>query len=219
MFENLSSKLTGIFDRLTGRGALSENDVNEAMREVRVALLEADVALPVVKDFVEKVKTSALGQEVIRSVTPGQQVIKIVHNAMVDLLGHQAEPLQLNVAPPAIIMVLGLQGSGKTTTVAKLARWLKEQQNKSVIVASAWRSARSQAARGNVETSGTLGRKSNRARGGGRDAHAGGADPAAEVPGHARSRREDLDYPSLAVSTFYFLLFYSLPPSGGRGSR
>ena len=93
MFDSLSTKLGNIFDRLTGRGALSEDDVNDAMREVRVALLEADVALPVVKDFIAKVKEKAIGQDVMRSVTPGQQVIKIVHDNLVDLLGHQAEPL------------------------------------------------------------------------------------------------------------------------------
>lgn len=136
MFESLSNKLSGIFDRLTGRGALSEADVNDAMREVRVALLEADVALPVVKDFVAKVKEKAVGQDVMRSVTPGQQVIKIVHDALVDLLGHQAEPLQLSVTPPAVIMMLGLQGSGKTTTSAKLAKYLSTTERKKVLLAS-----------------------------------------------------------------------------------
>jgi signal recognition particle subunit SRP54 len=136
MFDSLSNKLTGIFDRLTGRGALNEADVTEAMREVRIALLEADVALPVVKDFVAKVKERAVGQEVLRSVTPGQQVIKIVHDNLVELLGSTAEPLNLNVTPPAVIMMLGLQGSGKTTTAAKLAKFLKETQNKKVLLAS-----------------------------------------------------------------------------------
>ena len=136
MFESLSSKLSGIFDRLTGRGALTEADVGEAMREVRVALLEADVALSVVKDFTAKVKERAIGHEVLRSVTPGQQVIKIVHDNLVDLLGKEAEPLNLNVAPPAVIMMLGLQGSGKTTTSAKLAKFLTEKQDKKVLLAS-----------------------------------------------------------------------------------
>jgi len=126
MFESLSSKLGGIFDRLSRRGALTEGDVTAAMREVRIALLEADVALPVVKDFIEKIKERAVGQEVIRSVTPGQQVVKIVHDNLVELLGHAAEPLSLSVAPPAVILMLGLQGSGKTTTAAKLARHLQE---------------------------------------------------------------------------------------------
>ncbi len=136
MFDSLSSKLAGIFDRLTGRGALTEADVTEAMREVRVALLEADVALPVVKDFVARVRERAIGQDVVRSVTPGQQVIKIVHDNLVDLLGHQAEPLNLNVTPPAVIMMLGLQGSGKTTTSAKLAKRLTEVERKKVLLAS-----------------------------------------------------------------------------------
>ncbi|MDR3449500.1 MAG: signal recognition particle protein [Alphaproteobacteria bacterium] len=136
MFDSLSSKLTGIFDRLTGRGALSEADVTEAMREVRVALLEADVALTVVKDFVATVKEKAIGQDVMRSVTPGQQVIKIVHDNLVELLGTTAEPLNLNVTPPAIIMMLGLQGSGKTTTAAKLAKFLTDKEGKKVLLAS-----------------------------------------------------------------------------------
>jgi signal recognition particle subunit SRP54 len=136
VFESLSSKLTGIFDRLTGRGALTEADVTEAMREVRIALLEADVALSVVKDFTAKVKEKAIGQDVMRSVTPGQQVIKIVHDNLVDLLGHQAEPLNLNTTPPTIIMMLGLQGSGKTTTSAKLAKHLTATERKKVLLAS-----------------------------------------------------------------------------------
>jgi signal recognition particle subunit SRP54 len=136
MFESLSNKLNGIFDRLTRRGALSEDDVNAALREVRVALLEADVALPVVKDFVAKIKERAIGQEVIRSVTPGQQVIKIVHDNLVELLGTSAVPLNLATNPPAIIMMLGLQGSGKTTTSAKLAKRLAETEKKKVLLAS-----------------------------------------------------------------------------------
>ncbi len=136
MFDSLSNKLNGVFGRLTGRGALTEADVTEAMREVRVALLEADVALPVVKDFVEKVKAAAIGQDVMRSVTPGQQVIKIVHDNLVELLGKEAVPLNLNVTPPAIIMMLGLQGSGKTTTSAKLAKRLSETEKKKVLLVS-----------------------------------------------------------------------------------
>jgi len=136
VFENLSNRLTGIFDRLTRRGNLTEEDVNEAMREVRIALLEADVALPVVKDFIAKVKEGAVGQDVARSVTPGQQVIKIVHDHLVDLLGKEAEPLNIGVTPPAVIMMLGLQGSGKTTTSAKLAKRLTETDRKKVLLAS-----------------------------------------------------------------------------------
>jgi len=136
MFDTLSSKLGGIFDRLKGRGALNESDVSDALREVRIALLEADVALPVVKDFITKVKERAIGQEVIRSVTPGQQVVKIVHDNLVELLGTQTEDLNIAAAPPAVIMTLGLQGSGKTTTAAKLAKWLKESERKKVLLAS-----------------------------------------------------------------------------------
>ncbi len=136
MFEGLSNKLNGIFDRLTRRGNLTEDDVNEAMREVRVALLEADVALSVVKDFVVKVKERAVGAEVTRSISPGQQVIKIVHDNLVELLGTTAEPLKLNTTPPTIIMMLGLQGSGKTTTSAKLAKRLNETDRKKVLLAS-----------------------------------------------------------------------------------
>jgi len=136
MFDSLSNKLNGILDRLTRRGSLSEDDVNAAMREVRIALLEADVALSVVKDFIAKVRERAVGQEVIRSVTPGQQVIKIVHDNLVELLGTTAEGLNLNVSPPAIIMMLGLQGSGKTTTSAKLAKYLSEKEKKKVLLAS-----------------------------------------------------------------------------------
>jgi signal recognition particle subunit SRP54 len=136
MFDSLSTKLNGILDRLTRRGNLTEDHVNAAMREVRIALLEADVALPVVKDFVAKVRERAVGQEVTRSVTPGQQVIKIVHDNLVELLGTVAEPLNLNVTPPAVIMMLGLQGSGKTTTSAKLAKHLKDKEKKKVLLVS-----------------------------------------------------------------------------------
>jgi signal recognition particle subunit SRP54 len=136
MFDTLSTKLGAVFNRLTGRGNLTEADVVDAMREVRVALLEADVALPVVKDFIEKIKSRAIGEEVTRSVTPGQQVIKIVHDNLVALLGKEAEPLNLTVTPPAVIMMLGLQGSGKTTSSAKLAKRLYEIERKKVLLAS-----------------------------------------------------------------------------------
>ena len=135
MFESLSERLGGVFERLRGRGALSEEDVRGAMREVRVALLEADVALPVVRAFVDQVTEKAVGQEVLRSVTPGQQVVKLVHDALVEMLGAPGE-LRLDVAPPAVIMTVGLQGSGKTTSTAKLARRLKERAGKKVLMAS-----------------------------------------------------------------------------------
>jgi signal recognition particle subunit SRP54 len=136
MFETLSERLGGVFDRLRGRGALSESDVRAAMREVRIALLEADVALPVVRDFVDKVTEQAVGAQVLRSITPGQQVVKIVHDALVDMLGADASELNIGVTPPAIVMLVGLQGSGKTTTTAKLAKRLSERERKKVLMAS-----------------------------------------------------------------------------------
>ncbi len=136
MFDTLQERLSGIFDKLTGRGALSEKDVDAAMREVRRALIEADVALPVVREFVEKVRGRAVGQEVVKSVTPGQMVIKIVNDALVEMLGEQTAPLMVDGEPPSIILMAGLQGSGKTTTSAKIAKWLKENARKKVLVAS-----------------------------------------------------------------------------------
>ncbi|HEY5720891.1 MAG TPA: signal recognition particle protein [Allosphingosinicella sp.] len=136
MFESLSDRLSGVFDRLRGRGALNEADVRGAMREVRIALLEADVALPVVRQFVDQVTEQAVGQQVLRSVTPGQQVVKIVHDALVEMLGAEASGLELEVTPPAIILMVGLQGSGKTTTTAKIAKRLSEKERKKVMMAS-----------------------------------------------------------------------------------
>ena len=138
MFDSLSDRLSGVFDKLKGRGALNEKDVSDALREVRVALLEADVALPVARDFVAKVKERAVGQEVLRSVTPGQQVVKIVHDVLADTLGAADDAHELNLAknPPAAILMVGLQGSGKTTTTAKLARRLTQKDKKKVLMAS-----------------------------------------------------------------------------------
>ena len=136
MFESLSEKLGSVFDRLRGRGALSEADVDTALREVRVALIEADVALPVIKSFMTTVREKAVGIDVLKSVTPGQMVIKIVNDALVDMLGPDDVPLNLNTAPPAIILMVGLQGSGKTTTSGKLARQLHQKEKKSVMLAS-----------------------------------------------------------------------------------
>lgn len=136
MFDKLSDRLGGVFDKLRGRGALKEEDVRSAMREVRIALLEADVALPVVKEFVEKVTEQAVGQSVLKSITPGQQVVKIVNDGLTEMLGSELSELDLAVAPPAIIMMVGLQGSGKTTTTAKIAKRLKEKDNKKVMMAS-----------------------------------------------------------------------------------
>ncbi|SPF77048.1 Signal recognition particle protein [Aliiroseovarius pelagivivens] len=137
MFESLSDRLSGVFDRLTKQGALSEDDVKTALREVRVALLEADVSLPVARDFVKKVQEQATGQSVTKSVTPGQQVVKIVHDALVDVLTGEGEPGALKVdSPPAPILMVGLQGGGKTTTTAKLAKRLTEKEGKRVLMAS-----------------------------------------------------------------------------------
>src|SRR5215203_5801917 len=136
MFDSLSDRLGSVFDRLRGRGALTEADVRAAMREVRVALLEADVALPVARDFVDKVTERAVGQEVLRSVTPGQMVVKYVHDALVETLGSDTAELNLDVNPPAVIMMVGLQGSGKTTTTAKLGKRLTDKERKKVLMAS-----------------------------------------------------------------------------------
>ena len=136
MFENLTTRLGLVFDKLRGRGALSEADVDAALGEVRIALLEADVALPVVKDFVAQVRAKAVGQDVIRSVTPGQLVVKIVHDELVTMLGSDTAELNLIAQPPVPILMVGLQGSGKTTTTAKIAVRLEKQNGKKVLMAS-----------------------------------------------------------------------------------
>lgn len=135
MFESLSGRLADIFDRLKRKGALSEDDVAAALREIRIALIEADVALPVVKDFVNAVREKAVGQDVLRSVTPGQMVVKLVHDHLVATLGGDGT-LNFNVVPPAAILMVGLQGSGKTTTAAKIARLLQVREKKKVLLAS-----------------------------------------------------------------------------------
>ncbi len=141
MFDNLSDRLGNVFDRLKGRGSLSEQDVREAMREVRIALLEADVALPVVRRFIDAVTEKAIGSEVLKSVTPGQQVVKIVNDELVDMLGGEESAdnprtLNLNAKPPVVIMMVGLQGSGKTTTTAKLGKLIREKHGKKALMAS-----------------------------------------------------------------------------------
>jgi signal recognition particle subunit SRP54 len=128
MFEGLSERLSDILSGLTRRGALTEEDVSAAMREVRRALLEADVALEVVRSFTDKVRARAVGAEVVKSVTPGQQVVKIVHDQLVEMLGADAETIDLNAAPPVRVLMVGLQGSGKTTTTAKIAKRLTERR-------------------------------------------------------------------------------------------
>jgi signal recognition particle subunit SRP54 len=137
MFESLSNRFNDVFDRLRRRGALNEADVDSAMREIRVALLEADVALPVVKTFVDGVRAKAVGQDVLRSVSPAQMVVKIVHDHLVESLGSdQSGALNLNAVPPVVLMMVGLQGSGKTTTSAKLARLLKDRERRKILLAS-----------------------------------------------------------------------------------
>lgn len=135
MFQNLTERLSTILHKIRGQGRLTEDNIKDTLREVRRALLEADVALPVVRDFLAQVQTRALGQEVLKSLTPGQVFVKIVHGELLNVLGAAAE-LQLNVQPPAVILMAGLQGAGKTTTVAKLARFLKERQKKRVLTVS-----------------------------------------------------------------------------------
>jgi signal recognition particle subunit SRP54 len=136
MFDSLSTRLGSVFDKLRGRGTLGAADVDEALREVRVALLEADVALSVVKDFIAGVKLEAIGQQVVRSVTPGQMVVKIVNDKLVETLGASASEINLRAEPPVAVLMLGLQGSGKTTTSAKLAKRLVAKERKKVLLAS-----------------------------------------------------------------------------------
>src|SRR5579863_10047965 len=136
MFESLSERLNGVLDRLTRRGALSEADVDAALREVRRALLEADVALDVARAFTDEVKKRAVGVEILKSVTPGQMVVKIVHDQLIEMLGATAQPIDLNAPPPVVIMMVGLQGSGKTTTTAKVGKRLAETAKRKVLMAS-----------------------------------------------------------------------------------
>jgi len=136
MFDSLQERLGEVLGKLTRRGALSESDVDAALREVRIALLEADVALPVVKDFVEAVKEKAVGEQVLRSVAPGQMVIKVVHDHLIEMLGAETVPLDFDAPPPVAIMLVGLQGSGKTTSCAKIGLRLTERSKKKVLMAS-----------------------------------------------------------------------------------
>ncbi|HFB66424.1 MAG TPA: signal recognition particle protein [Aeromonadales bacterium] len=137
MFENLSDRLSRALKTISGQGRITEDNIKETLREVRMALLEADVALPVVKDFIEKVKVHALGEDVMKSLSPGQAFIKIVNQQLVEAMGGANDSLNLKVQPPAVILMAGLQGAGKTTSVAKLARYLAERENKKVLVVSA----------------------------------------------------------------------------------
>ncbi len=136
MFENLTDRLSDTIKRLRGQGRLTEDNIKDALRDVRMALLEADVALPVVRTFINSVKERAVGQEVLKSLTPGQALVKVVRDELMAVMGEACESLDLSVTPPAVVLMAGLQGSGKTTSVAKLARFLKERQKKTVLVAS-----------------------------------------------------------------------------------
>ena len=135
MFDSLSDKLGSVFDKLRGKGTLSENDVMAVSREIRIALLEADVALPVVKDFIVGIKEKATGEAIIKGVNPGQQVIKIVHDALVEMLGSESQELKFS-SPPSVLLMAGLQGSGKTTSTAKIAKMITQRQKKKVLMAS-----------------------------------------------------------------------------------
>lgn len=136
MFDSLSERLGSTLKKLRGQGRITEDNIKDTLREVRMALLEADVALPVVREFIERVKERALGQDVMRSLTPGQALVKVVNDELTAVMGEANSALNLNAQPPAVILMAGLQGAGKTTSVAKLARWLKERERKSVMVAS-----------------------------------------------------------------------------------
>lgn len=137
MFKSLSSKLISVFDKIKGKGLLTEDDLNAALREIRIALLEADVALPVVKDFCAKIKEVALGKQIIKAISPGQMIVKIVHDQLVELLSSSEEmPLNLQAKAPIVYLMVGLQGSGKTTTTAKIARYIKKHYQKRILLAS-----------------------------------------------------------------------------------
>ena len=130
MFENLTDKITGIFEKVKGKGIIDEDTLNNVMREIRVALLESDVSLSVAKEFIEKVKKNAVGQEIIKSISPDQMIVKIVNDELSKLLGSENDDLNLSTKPPCLILMVGLQGSGKTTTSAKLAKWIIKNKKK-----------------------------------------------------------------------------------------
>ena len=136
MFEGLTKKISSVFDKLKGKGVIDESSLNLALREIRVALLESDVSISVAQDFIEKIKIKALGQEVIRSVSPAQMVIKIVNDELTNLLGSENSEINLNAKTPILILMVGLQGSGKTTSTGKLAKWIINNKNKKVLMAS-----------------------------------------------------------------------------------
>ena len=134
MFTGLSEKITGVFKKLKGQGVINESSLKEALREIRVALLEADVSISVAKEFIEKINQKSLGKEVFKSITPGQMIIKIVNDELIDLLGSKNSEINLKAKSPVLMMMVGLQGSGKTTTTAKLAKWLELNKKKKVLM-------------------------------------------------------------------------------------
>ena len=136
MFENLTKRISSVFDKLKGKGVIDDNSLNEALREIRIALLESDVSVLIAKNFIEKIREKALGQEVIKSVSPGQMVIKIVNDELTQLLGSDNSEIKIDSKPPTLIMMVGLQGSGKTTSTAKLSKWIEKNKKKKVIMAS-----------------------------------------------------------------------------------
>ena len=136
MFENLTNKLETIFSKLKNAPSLTEDQVDSGLKEIRLALLEADVALSVAKEFIEKIKPKAIGQEIIRSTSPGQMIVKIVYDELVNFLGEENQELNFNIVPPACILLVGLQGSGKTTSAAKLAKLVEKKYNKKVLLVS-----------------------------------------------------------------------------------
>lgn len=136
MFENLTGRLAGVIKTLRGEARLTESNIQQALREIRLALLEADVALPVVKDFIASIKDKAVGHEVMASLTPGQALVGIVHQELISIMGGMKADLNLSTAPPAVILMAGLQGAGKTTSSGKLAKWLMDQKKKKVLLVS-----------------------------------------------------------------------------------
>ncbi len=136
MFDKLTERLQGVMESLRGRGRLTDDNIADALRQVRMALLEADVALPVVKSFVDAIRTKVVGQEIDKSLTPGQTLIRIIHDELIALMGAGVRPLNLRAQPPVVILLAGLQGAGKTTSAAKLAKWLKDNERKKVLLAS-----------------------------------------------------------------------------------
>src|SRR5690606_13704517 len=136
MFDKLTERLQGVMESLRGRGRLTDENINDTLRQVRMALLEADVALPVVKTFIEAIRSKVVGHEFDKSLTPGQMLVRLIHDELISLMGAGVRPLNLRAQPPVVILPAGLQGAGKTTSAAKLGRWLRENERKKVLLAS-----------------------------------------------------------------------------------